>query len=174
MPCRKGALFPSEYSRSVDSKTGATVHQLTNDASINHPTYFLQSSFTADQRFVIFTSYRSGSAQLFEVGFPDGEIRQLTCDKPIHPFSPAIAPDGGIFFVRGGSVWRLNRQTLEEIEVASFGGQLGECSLSPSGDWFVAACKRSDAWGLALGATDGAETRFIRPPIAPPRRASGG
>ncbi len=161
MPCHKGATFPSEYSRSVDERTGAVVHRLTNHPSINHPTYFLQSSFTADQRALIFTSYRTGSAQLFEVGFPDGEIRQLTCDQAIHPFSPTIAPDDSIFFVRTGSVWRLDRDTLEEVEIASFGGQLGECSLTPLGDWFVAACKRGDEWGLALGAIGSTETRFI-------------
>lgn len=161
MPCRKGTIFPSEYSRSVDERTGAVVHQLTDHPSINHPTYFLQSSFTADQRAVIFTSYRGGNAQLFEVGFPDGEIRQLTCDRAIHPFSPAIAPDDSIFFVRGGGVWRLCRETLEEVEIASFGGQLGECSLTPLGDRFVAACKRDGGWGLAVGSTASTETRFI-------------
>lgn len=161
MPGGKGAIFPSEYSRSLDQRTGAVVHQLTNHPSINHPTYFLQSSFTADQSAVIFTSYRSGSAQLFEAGFPDGPIRQLTCDEPIHPFSPTIAPDDGIFFVREGSVWRLSRETLEEVEIASFGGQLGECSLTPLGDRFVAACKRDGGWGLAVGAIAGRETRFI-------------
>ena len=164
MPCKKGSLSPSEYERSVDPQTGAVVHQLTNDPSINHPTYFLQSSFTANQQALIFTSYRTGTAQLFEVAFPDGEIRQLTCDKPIHPFSPAIAPDGSIFFIRAGSVWRLSRQTLEEVEIANLGGQLGECSLTPRGDWFVAACRRDGQWGLALGTTDGEETRFIEFP----------
>lgn len=164
MPCQKGALFRSEYSRSIDKQTGAVVHRFTDHPSINHPTYFLQSSFTADRRALIFTSYRTGSAQLFEVGLPAGEIRQLTCDQAIHPFSPAITPDGDILFVREGGVWRLNRETLEEVEIASFGGQLGECSLTPRGDRFVAACKRGDEWGLALGTVDSTETRFIRFP----------
>ena len=82
MQTGKGATSASEHSVSQDSQTGATVHQLTNHPSINHPTYFLQSSFTPDQKSLIFTSYRTGGAQLFEAGFPDGEIRQLTAGEP--------------------------------------------------------------------------------------------
>src|SRR5579871_6334621 len=121
----------SEHSQYQDPQTGARIHQLTNHPSISHPTYFLQSSFTPDGRTLIFTSYRSGSSQLFEVAFPDGEIRQLTDGPAIHPFSPAIHPDGErIFFVRGGEVWVIGRRTLAEQRIAAFGGaQLGECSL---------------------------------------------
>src|SRR5579883_2939371 len=103
----------SEHSQYQDPQTGARIHQLTNHPSINHPTYFLQSSFTPDGRAVLFTSYRSGTPQLYEVGFPDGPIHQLTGGAPVHPFSAAIAPDGeSVIFVRGGSIWRINRETL--------------------------------------------------------------
>ena len=99
----KGDRFPSEHSTFADRATGARIHQLTAHPSINHPTYFLQSSFTPDGRALIFTSYCTGSAQLFEIApYPEGEIRQLTDGPAIHPFSPAIHPDGvRVFFVRG-------------------------------------------------------------------------
>src|SRR5262252_2617494 len=101
-----------------DPITGARIHQMTDHPSINHATYFLQSSFTPDNRTLIFTSYRTGSAQLFEMGYPDGEARQLTRDGPIHPFSPAIHPDGRrIFFVRGGEILAIDRSTLEERSI---------------------------------------------------------
>ncbi len=161
MEWRKGARGPAEQARSVDSATGAPVHRLTDHRSISHPTYFLQCAFTADQQHVLFTGYRSGSAQLFEAGFPDGGIRQLTGDDPIHPFSAVLAPDGAVLFVRGGTIWRLDRDTLDETPVASGGGQLGECSLAPQGDWYVAACKRASGWGLLVGTVDGREKGFI-------------
>src|SRR2546427_3053481 len=128
----KGTRYQPEHSTYRDRATGATIHQLTSHASINHPTYFLQSSFTPDGETLIFISYRTGSAQLFEIAtYPHGQIRQLTEGPAIHPFSPAIHPDGRhVFFVRGGSIWEIRRETLEErsiIEVA--GAQLGECSL---------------------------------------------
>ena len=158
---RKGAQGPSEHSRRADPETGVTLHQLTDHPSISHPTYFLQCSFTQDQAHLVFTGYRDGSAQLLEAGFPDGEIRQLTGGDPIHPFSPVIAPDGSVVFVRGGSIWRLDRDTLDESRIACPGGQLGECSLSPAGDRYVAACKRGDGWGLVVGTVDGSVKGFI-------------
>jgi hypothetical protein len=152
----KGSISPSEHSSYIDEATRARVHQLTSHPSINHPTYFLHSSFTPDQRALVFTSYRTGQAQLFEAVFPDGEIRQLTAGEPIHPFSPVIAPSGGsIFFTRGGSVWEIDRATLAEKLVAAFDGQLGECSLSADGSWFTAACRLRHQWGIVAGKTSG-------------------
>jgi len=160
----KGQSWPPEHSTFLDRATGARVHQLTADASINHPTYFLQSSFTPDGRALIFTSYRTGSAQLFEIApYPDGEIRQLTDGPAIHPFSPAIHPDGRrIFFVRGGAIWTIDRTTLEEQCVIDFpGGQLGECSLGAGGDWLTAAIKQGAQAGLVAGRADGSEWKLI-------------
>src|SRR6478752_124906 len=115
-----------------DSVTRARIHQMTDHPSINHATYFLQSSFTPDNRTLIFTSYRTGGAQLFEIDFPDGEPRQLTAGAPIHPFSPAIDSEGRlIYFVRGGEIWTIDRETLVERRVVAFPeAQLGECSLA--------------------------------------------
>ncbi|HZS51593.1 MAG TPA: hypothetical protein VFA54_12070 [Bryobacterales bacterium] len=160
---RKGALFPPEHAISRDRRTGAVVHQVTNHPSINHPSYFLHSSFTPDQKALLFTSYRSGAPQLFEAAFPAGGIRQLTDGPPIHPFSPAIAPDGSrVFFVRGGSVWAVDRATLEEQLIFELSGaQLGECSLSPDGCWITAACKRGGSAGIAVGRADGNAWRVI-------------
>ena len=131
---------------------------------MSHPSYFLQRSFTPDNRVIVFTSYRSGGQpQLFEAGFPDGEIRQLTANVPIHPFSPAILPGGEeIVFVRGGSIWVLRRDTLDERLIIAFnGGQLGECSFSSDERWLTAAIKLRGEPGLVCGRLDGTEWRFI-------------
>jgi len=159
----KGQVFASEHSARRDPQTGALIHQLTSHASINHPSYFLHSSFTPDQKAILFTSYRAGEAQLFEAGFPDGEIRQLTDGPAIHAFSPAISPDGAtVYFVRGGEVWALERESLAERLVAAFaGGQLGECSLSRDGAWITAAIKRGGAAGVAVGRADGTAWHVI-------------
>src|SRR3954466_5972827 len=137
----KGQVSPSEASKFQDAATGATVHQMTNHPSINHPTYFLQSSFLPNGKSLIFTSYRTGNAQLFQAQFPSGNIRQLTEDAPIHPISPAITGLGrDLFFVRGGSIWHPGMITLRERLVVDFAdAQLGECSLSSSGSWLTAA-----------------------------------
>jgi oligogalacturonide lyase len=157
----KGDLYPSEHAVERDAETGAVVHRMTNHPSIQHPTYFLTSSFAPDQSTVLFTSYRTGDAQLFEAGFPDGPIRQLTDGPAVHPFSATFGRGGELFFVRAGEVWALDRKSLAERRVAAFGGQLGECSLSRDSEWFVAACRRPDSWGLAIGRTDGRLRDFL-------------
>lgn len=161
----KGALFASEHREFRDAATGARVHQLTAHASINHATYFLQSSFTPDGETLIFVSYRDGNAaQLFEISpFPRGPIRQLTAGPvAIHPFSPAIHPEGSrIFFVRAGGIWVLDRVTLNEHCLAEFpGAQLGECSLGAGAQWLTAAAKRGSESGIVVGRADGTGWRF--------------
>lgn len=164
----RGSRFASEHSSYRDRATGRLVHQITSHASINHATYFLQSSFTPDGSTLLFTSYRDGSAQLYEAGFPNGEIRQLTDSAgviagTIHPFSAAIHPSGDtIFFVRGGAIVELDRRTLQERLIVSFEGtQLGECSPDRQGDWITAAAKQGSQSGLVAGRADGSRWKFI-------------
>jgi len=163
----KGALYPSELETYRDRATGAGIRRITNHPSINHATYFLQSSFTPDGETLVFISYRGGDAQLYEIHpFPGGPIRQLTAGPPIHPFSPAIHPAGGrIFFVRGGGIWALDRRTLEERPVIEFpGAQLGECSPGAGGEWLTAAYRQGNESGLVAGRADGSGWRTIRFP----------
>lgn len=159
----KGSLHPSETGAYVSRSTGARMWQVTNHPSINHLSYFLQSSFTPDSRRLIFISYRTGNAQLFETGFPDGEIRQLTDGVPIHAYSPTLSPDGQrVFFVRGGAIWAMDRASLAETIVAQFeGAQLGECTLGDGGRWITAAIKQGSLQGIVAGRADGTDWKVI-------------
>jgi hypothetical protein len=138
------------------------VRQITDHPSISHPTYFLQSSFYPGDAGLFFTSYRTGSPQLFDMAYPDGEVCQLTTGTAIHPFSAALAPSGGeIVFVRGGSLRAVNRRTLDEREIADFSGaQLGEPSLSRDG-WFTAAIRHGETRGIVVGRLDGGGAQLI-------------
>lgn len=157
----KGVCGPPEGGVSTDPETGVLVRRLTGHPSVSHPTYFLQCAFNLDESRVLFTGYRSGSAQLYEAGFPEGDIRQLTGGEPVHPFSALYTPDGAVLFVRSGAVWRLDPAGLHEERVARSGGQLGECSIDPAGRRFVAACRLARGWGLFLGTLDGRAAHWI-------------
>lgn len=160
----KGDLLPSEHSVARDAATGAVVHQITSAPSIQHATYFLQSSFSPDGQSLLVVSYRSGAAQLYEITpFPDGPMRQLTGGPAIHAFSAAYSGDGArILFVRGGGVWELDRATLAERCIVDLPGtQLGEISIGDQGRWLVAAAKRGAQSGIVTGKTDGSEWRFL-------------
>lgn len=136
---------------------------MTSYGCVNHLSYFLQSPFTPNSKSLLFSSYRTGAAQLFEARFPGGEIRQLTDGEPIHPYSPALAADGAqVFFVRGGSIWSLNLARLDETQIVEFeGAQLGECTLGRGGEWLTAAFKRGASQGLVTGRADGSDWRII-------------
>jgi hypothetical protein len=155
-----------------DRATGARIKQVTDGPAINHPSYFLQSSFYPGGREMFFTSYRTGAAQLFEASLETGEARQMTSGPPIHPFSPALHRDGqSLVVTRGGSLWEIDRRTLaERCIVACTDAELGECSISADGEWLTAAYKKEGQSGLAAGRFDGTgwhEIPFPRTVIHP-------
>lgn len=159
----KGAIEAPEVREFSDNATGAMIRQYTQGASISHPTYFLQSSFTPDMRQLLFTSYRTGAAQLHAAALSDGLLCQLTDGAPIHPFSAAIHPDGEtVIFVRGGEVWSLSLGSLAERQIVKLdGAQLGEVSLSRDGQWIAAATKKDGQNGIAVGHVDGSGWHVI-------------
>src|SRR3954453_8059340 len=139
------------------------VRQVTDGPAINHPTYFLQSSFFPGGREMFFTSYRTGSAQLWEGSLASGEWRQLTSGAPIHPYSAALHPDRRTLVVtRGGGLWAIDRETLGERRIVEFAGAgIGECSISGAGEGRRGAFRRGGAWRLMVGQFDGSEWREI-------------
>lgn len=159
----KGHWSASERESFRDARSGVQLHRYTSAPAISHPTYFLQSSFTSGNRHLLFTSYRTGSAQLFAANLPGGEIRQLTDGPAIHPFSASIHPDGEtLFFVRAGEVWGLSLSDLREWKIFGLdGAQFGEASPDRKGEWITCAVKRGGQNGLAVGRANGEDWRVI-------------
>ena len=147
-----------------DRATGAQVWQVTEGQAISHPTYFLQSSFFPGDEDIFYVSYANGSPQLFEASLATGATRQITEGDAIHPFSPALHPDGEtlVFTRQGAALWAIHRQTRAERRIVEHpGAQLGECSISPDGEWLTAAFKQGAACGLIAGRLDGTAWRVI-------------
>lgn len=140
----------------------SAVRQVTDGPAISHPTYFLQSSFFPGGREMFYTSYRTGSAQLWEVSLESGAERQLTAGAPIHPYSAALHPDRRTLVVtRRGGLWAIDRETLAERRIVETGAELGECSIDRDGEWLTAAFQRGAQRGLVAGRFDGSEWREI-------------
>ncbi len=72
------SLLPSERSRFTDSATGATVIQWTQGPHKNQHLYFTSPSVTADDRWLVFISDRTGSPNLHAIDRRDGSIRRLS------------------------------------------------------------------------------------------------
>jgi hypothetical protein len=162
-PWAKGLIQDPELRVFTDPSSGVRIQQFTAAPAISHPSYFLQSSFTPCMTQLVFTSYRSGTAQLHAASLPDGELLQLTDGPPIHPYSASIHPLGQfVFFVRGGEVWRLSLDSLAETRVVALdGAQLGEVSMSADGQWLACAGKQGTQNGIALGCADGSQWSWI-------------
>lgn len=159
----KASVHPSELREFDDAQTGAHIYQLTNDASINHNLYFLTPSFTPDQGFLIFTSYRSGKPNFFKVAFPNGDIVQLTDADEVHGYSGVIAKDGTqLFYTQADEIKAICLETLEERTLEKFpSGSLGECSVSTDEQFIVTAMKRDDKSHITVTATDGSGGEVI-------------
>ena len=153
----KGAIFPSEVAWLADPATGARIRQITSHPSINHPSYFLHRCFLPGDDSLFFTSYRSGTPQLYLAKYPDGEFLQLTDGLAIHPFSAVLHSAGEvILFARGGSFWSLALRNLNEARILEVpGAQFGEPSISPDGEWITAAYRLGEERGVAAGRVDG-------------------
>ncbi|MBI1923716.1 PD40 domain-containing protein, partial [Candidatus Poribacteria bacterium] len=159
----KGTTYPSELREFEDSRTGAHIYQLTNHASINHNLYFLTPSFTPDQKRVVFTSYRSGKPNFYQLKFPDGDIVQLTDADGVHGYSGIISKEGSeLFYTQGDTIKGIHLESFEERTLERFeGGGLGECSLSNDGKCIVTAMKREGVSHIAVTATGGSGGRVI-------------
>lgn len=73
-----GTLHLPEWRTSTDSQTGRALRQLTSAAAHNYPLYYFIETITADNRYLIFHSERSGWVQLYRLDLHSGEITQLS------------------------------------------------------------------------------------------------
>ncbi len=155
--------FPSEHRTVTDEQTGVGLHQLTDAECINHTPYYLTSAFSPDEEDVLFTSYRTGEPQLYEVTYPDGVIRQLTNVENLHPMSAVYAGDGSeIYYTRDGTIEAVDRSSLSTRTVFELeGGEFGECNLGPDGHWIVSAYERDGSHGLVVTDRRGTEGGVI-------------
>jgi hypothetical protein len=148
-------LTPTEWSSETDGRTGRTVRRYTSAAAHSYPLYYFVPSITADGRFLILHSERSGSVQLHRLDLADGSILQLTegttidagwaiwCEYHLNGiYNHLSALD-----VVSGTVYYFDHDELRAVSVA--GGEdrtvvrlpgripLGQSAFSPDGRSFV-------------------------------------
>jgi len=149
-----GHTFDGEYRTFNDAQTGAVIHQLTDDQSINHSLFFLNPSFRPgnnDQ--VTFITERFGSPQLCLFDFADETARVLTDVEGLQPFSPKFSLDGQLlyFTTSTGKVMQVDVDSRETSTLAEQpGANLGEAALSHDGKYIVSAMKGTGKFGLMV------------------------
>lgn len=141
----------------LDPVTGVSVWEMTKAGTVSDNLYFHFSNFTADNRYLIFVSDRTGSTQLFRAEVTTGEIVQLTDDHAVNARSTCPDPSEPrrLYYLRGPEVVALDvvdmRQTrIGEIPPPYVGGFQGLTS-SGDGKWLTTTKQRdTNTWEIGL------------------------
>jgi oligogalacturonide lyase len=106
--------LPVEWKKFPDARTGREVWQITEGTRPSEAVYFEAQGFTADERYLVFRSERTGSSELFRCDLSSGELVQLTEDAQLQGHSPSIHPDGHtLYFIAHDALWKIDVATGE-------------------------------------------------------------
>src|ERR1700682_1148296 len=120
------------------------------------PGFDYNASFSADDRWIVFTSERSGSSDIYRVRVDGSGLERLT-DDPAYDDQAAFSPDGRqLVFVstRGGGtadLWTLDLQTHATKTLTSGPGGDFRPAWSPDGRWIAFASDRLSNLPFAHG-----------------------
>ena len=111
----KGEKGKFSFETYRDKDTGREVMKLTTDNYLNHHPYFYNKMITNDNRFLIFSSNRDGSRNLYKLDLISGATDQLTEGQDINDFSPMLTSDDKfLLYSRGEKIIRMQLDTLME------------------------------------------------------------
>jgi len=164
---------PSESTLFIAKTDGSDEHPLLPNSGFDY-----NASFSADGKWIIFTSERGGSADIYRV-HPDGSGLERLTDDPAYDDQAALSPDGKqLAFVSSRSagsadIWVLDLQTKKARNLTHAPGSFRP-SWSPDGKWIAFSSDRntpvrrdgerfeqSQAVSIYLMRADGTDVRRI-------------
>lgn len=152
----------------VDSVSGVRVWEMTHGNHASDNLYFHFSNFTADNRYLIFVSNRTGTTQLFRAKIETGRIVQLTDDPQISARSACVDHTNArrLYYLRGPEVLALDIMDFTTRKVGEVppphAGGFQQPTLSGDGRW-MALGKQRDAenWEIGLMRTETGAYRTV-------------
>lgn len=147
----KGQLFPSEIKRYKDEATEFDVFRLTDPAHASRLPAYYQRAVARNGSFLIFTSDRSGSRQVYRLDLKNGQSRMLTESTDAVSELVTLSDDRGVAYFAGSSLFLANLGNLRAREVYRIeeGFELGR-GFSISDDGLYAAVVEQKPAGSRL------------------------
>ncbi|HCR18060.1 MAG TPA: hypothetical protein DIU35_11305 [Candidatus Latescibacteria bacterium] len=144
--------LPSEKKVYIDEETGREVWQMTGGEAVSHSCYQEVEAFTDDERFVVFSSNRRGTFQLFRAELDGGELAQLSDVKDYGSISFGMARNGcEAFYTAGWQIYGVDVATGEDRVVVDLKGKIpnspnnsAAIALSANGDRCLVSFRRGD------------------------------
>jgi len=150
-----GDTHPPELVHLTDGESGRALTRYTAAAANSYPLYYFVPSHTADGRYLVFHSERTGWVQLYRLDLTTGEITQLTdgttrdsgwaiwCEphlRGIYNHLSALEPTGGdAFYFQGEQIHATNVYSLEHRLLNEIPSRIpiGQTGFSPDGKHFA-------------------------------------
>ena len=111
------ALPRCEWIRQLDERTGREVWQITSGPAASEAVYFEAQGFTADERYLVFRSQRTGRSELHRCDLRTGEIDALSDGAALTGHSICMHPDGRRAFY-------LTAHEMHAVDVAGGGHEI--------------------------------------------------
>jgi oligogalacturonide lyase len=155
-----GTVYPPEWQTTPDPQTGRAVTQLTNSPAEDYHLYFYNPTVTADGRYLIFFSERTGLSNMFRLDLGSGEIVQLTDVPPTRaeywPFTEPVRGVGAclsaigsggleVFYFAGNDLYGVETSTLKQRQMLTVPADRRPSMLNAAGQTLVFA-----TWDEAL------------------------
>ncbi|HEU4366425.1 MAG TPA: protein kinase, partial [Candidatus Krumholzibacteria bacterium] len=149
-----------EVSSSARTLTGG--RWLTSGMSMDR-----QPVYSPDGKWVMFSSNRGGTLDLWEVSVETGEMHRVT-DDPEDDWDPEYSPDGrSIIWCSGRSgafeIWSARRDGTAPRQLSSDGLDAENPSVSPDGRWVYYSSSHPDKVGLWRIPIDGGAGERLLP-----------
>jgi oligogalacturonide lyase len=120
----------------IDPITGVRVWEMTANKGEANTLYFHFPNFTRDSRYLLFTSNRTGTNQIYRMSIPEGRIVQLTDSPGVGGLVPDHTNARRIYYQRRPDIVALDVEDFSERLVGTVPGG-GGLSLSGDGKWLT-------------------------------------